>query len=170
MQSSIYELLKMVVIVLGIFTLLYLFKSPVETLVNFDKIKTYNSDESSTYSMAPPSTTFQEGAPIPEIKQQDILDSVVVGADTLKADELLPKYDDANEFAKQNPITELLKEQNYLIAGYHLGISSTMQSSKIPYYDIRSLPAIPRDSDWPINNSSIERSNAFQRRPLDIGN
>jgi hypothetical protein len=165
MQSSLYELLKMVVIVFAIFALLHLFKQPVETLVNFDKLQTFDSDDSNNYSLAPPVNTFTEGATIPDTTQ-----TVVVGPDTLQADELLPKYDDSNEFAKQNPVAALLKEQNFLVSGYHLGISSTMQSSKIPYYDLRSLPAIPRDSQWPINNSSIERSNAFQRRPLDIGN
>ena len=136
--------------------------------LDFDNLQPHDTTDSNQ-SVVPPSDTFQEGAPVQEVTDDDVLDKVIVGEDTLKAEELLPKYDEANEFAKENPVTELLKEQNYLISGFHLGINSTMQSSKIPYYDLRSLPPVPKQ-DWPINNSSIDRSNAFQRRPLDIGN
>ncbi len=46
----------------------------------------------------------------------------VAGKDQLKAEDLLPKYDDANAFAKENHVSNLLKEQNFLISGYHVGI------------------------------------------------
>lgn len=48
----------------------------------------------------------------------------VAGKDQLKAEDLLPKYDDANAFAKENPVSNLLKEQNFLISGYHVGINT----------------------------------------------
>lgn len=165
-QGSITELLKMVLIVFGIFALLHLLRPSVETLVNFDKLQAYEPVGPSNV-VVPPSDTFDEGAPVEEVADEDVVEKVIVGEDTLQAEELLPKYDEANEFAKENPVTELLKEQNYLISGYHLGINTTMQSSKIPYYDLRSLPAVPK-VDWPINNSSLDRSNAFQRRKVDI--
>lgn len=167
MSNSLFELFKTIVIVLGIFAILHFLKQNTETMVNFDKLEPSNQARDSYITVTQPST-FQEGDPVQEITDENV-QQVVVGDDVLKAEELLPKYDEANEFAQQNPVTELLKEQNYLISGYHLGINTTMQSSKIPYNDLRSLPPVPK-SDWPINNSSLDRSNAFQRRPVDIGN
>ncbi|ARR75004.1 hypothetical protein SAGO17_0086 [Mimivirus AB-566-O17] len=164
LKGPLFELLKMVVVVFGIFALLHFLKQYYEPMVDFESLQAYDSMKSQ-YQIATPSTTFQEGAPVPE---QEVVSKVIVGEDTLKAEELLPSYDEANEFAKQNPVTELLKEQNYLISGYNLGINSTSQSSKIPYHDLRSLPPVPK-ADWLINNSSLDRSNAFQRRSLDIG-
>ena len=91
------------------------------------------------------------------------------GEGTLIAEDLLPKYDEENEFAKQNPVGELLKEKNFLISGYHLGINTVMQSNKIPYYDIRSLPPIPKESVGPWSQSSYEKSPSNQRRGFEIG-
>lgn len=162
LQGPLFELFKMVVIVFGIFALLHLLKQYYEPMTDFENVHAYDSAKSQ-YQIAPPQDTFQEGAPVPE----EVPEPVIVGEDTLKAEELLPTYDDANEFAKQNPVTELLKEQNYLVSGFHVGINTTSQSSKIPNYDLRAVPAIPK-ADWPINNSSLDRSNAFQRRRLDI--
>lgn len=168
LQMGSITLFQIIVLVLVILAIVYFLRPKVETLVNFDKLQAYEENEPvSVPSIAPPSSDiFQEGAAIQQVSDP----VVVVGEDTLRADELLPKYDEANEFAKENPVTELLKEQNYLISSMHAGINTVSQSSKIPYYDLRSLPAVPRNVEWPINNSSIDRSNAFQRRPLDIGN
>lgn len=110
-----------------------------------------------------------ELAPVDYIQQKQI-DKVVAGSNKLSADELLPKYDDANAFAKENPVSKLLKEQNFLISGYHVGINTVMQSNKIPYQDIRSLPPIPKESVGPWNQSSYEQSPAQMRRFLEIGN
>jgi hypothetical protein len=102
--------------------------------------------------------------------QQNQINKVVAGSDKLSADELLPKYDDANAFVKQNPVSKLLKEQNFLISGYHTGINTVMQSNKISYQDIRSLPPIPKENVGPWNQSSYEQSPAQMRRFLEIGN
>ena len=110
------------------------------------------------------------GSPVMINEQQKQIDKVVAGGDKLTADELLPKYDDANAFAKENPVSKLLKEQNFLISGYHVGINTVMQSNKIPYQDIRSLPPIPKESVGPWNQSSYEQSPAQMRRFFEIGN
>jgi len=86
----------------------------------------------------------------------------------LTADELLPKYDEANEFAQQNPVSELLKEQNFLISGYHMGINTVMQSNKIPFHDLRAAPPIPKENLGPFLNSSYETPAGTNRRSLEI--
>lgn len=90
-------------------------------------------------------------------------------ADTIKPEDLLPVYDEANEFAKQNPVSKLLEEQNFLVSGYHVGINTVMQSNKIPYHDIRSLPPIPKEYVGPWSQSSYEKSAGDSRRQFEIG-
>jgi hypothetical protein len=108
-----------------------------------------------------------QGAPVAaEHAETAQLQSIVAGRAQLTADDLLPKYDDANEFAKQNPVSNLLKEQNFLISGYHAGINTVMQSNKIPYHDLRSAPPIPKEYVGPWNQSTYEAQP--QRRNLEI--
>ena len=56
----------------------------------------------------------QPEQPVVVDEQQKQIDRVVAGTTQLGAEDLLPKYDDANEFAKENPVSKLLKEQNWL--------------------------------------------------------
>jgi len=111
----------------------------------------------------------QQEQPVIIDEQQKQIDKVVAGTTQLGAEDLLPKYDDANEFAKENPVSKLLKEQNFLISGYHVGVNTVMQSNKIPYHDIRSLPPVPKESVGPWNQSSYEQSPAQLRRQFEIG-
>lgn len=97
------------------------------------------------------------------------LDTLVAGKPQLNADDLLPKYDEANEFAKQNPVADLLKEQNFLISGYHVGVNTVMQSNKMPYHDLRSAPPIPKESVGPWSQSSYETPAGGARRQFDLG-
>jgi hypothetical protein len=103
-------------------------------------------------------------------EQQKQVEKVVAGGSQLTANDLLPVYDDANEFAQQNPVSNLLQEQNFLQAGYHMGINTVVQSNKIPYLDIRSCPPIPKREVGPFNNSSFEQPVGANRRFLEIGN
>lgn len=111
----------------------------------------------------------QEQQPVVVDEQQKQIDKIVAGPTQLAAEDLLPKYDDANEFAKENPVSKLLKEQNFLISGYHVGVNTVMQSNKMAYHDIRSLPPIPKENVGPWNQSSYEQSPAQLRRQFEIG-
>lgn len=102
------------------------------------------------------------------VEEQQV-DSVVAGPTQLSTSDLLPKYDDASDFAKQNPVSKILQEQNFLQAGYHIGINTTIQSNKIPYLDIRSAPPIPKQEAGPWNQSSYEEPMGAKRRHLEIG-
>lgn len=95
--------------------------------------------------------------------------SVVAGSTQLSTSDLLPKYDDASDFAKQNPVSKILHDQNFLQAGYHVGINTTIQSNKIPYLDIRSAPPIPKQEVGPFNNSSYEEPMGAKRRYFELG-
>ena len=106
-------------------------------------------------------------APEQTINQQYV-DKVVAGNTRLSTADLLPKYDDASDFAKQNPVSKVLQEQNFLQAGYHIGINTVLQSNKIPYLDLRSAPPIPKQSVGPFMNSSYEEPVGAKRRQFEM--
>jgi hypothetical protein len=89
----------------------------------------------------------------------------------LTTDELLPKLNqEANDFARENPVAKMLQEQNFLVSGYHVGVNTVLQSNKIPYHDLRSSPAIGKNMISPWLNSSIEApAGSSTRRLFEIG-
>ena len=86
----------------------------------------------------------------------------------LQAEDLLPQYDEANQFAEQNPVSKLLKEQNFLVSGYHMGINTIVQSNKIPYHDLRSAPPIPKENVGPFLQSSYEAPAGAGRKQFEL--
>ena len=119
--------------------------------------------------MAQPETPMISQEVVQPQVQAEQIDKIVAGSDKITPEDLLPKYDEENAFAKENPVSKLLKEQNFLISGYHVGINTVMQSNKIPYHDIRSLPPIPKENVGPWNQSSFEHGPAQMRRFFEIG-
>ena len=97
------------------------------------------------------------------------ISKIVSGSNQLTAEDLLPKYDSASDFAKENPVDNLLKEQNFLVSGYHMGINTVMQSNKIPYHDLRSAPQVPKQQVGPWSQSSYEEGAGFNRRYFELG-
>lgn len=95
------------------------------------------------------------------------LSEIAEGTSPLTAADLLPTYDSASLFAKENPTTEILKDKNFLISGYNLGVNTISQSNKIPYHDLRSLPPIVKEEVGPWMNSSYENSASLYRRKLE---
>ena len=160
------DIVKVLLVVLGIYLLYTYYFKPQEQ---------YNS----YYGMIPEQLenvevpivqgqTEGSNAPITPQEQQQQIDKIVAGSDQIKADDLLPKYDDANAFAKENPVSKLLKEQNFLISGYHAGVNTVLQSNKIGNLDLRSLPPIPKESVGPWHQSSYEQTGGQLRRGVEI--
>ncbi len=88
--------------------------------------------------------------------------------DRLKAEDLLPK-DAANlKWAQVNPAGQGdLKDQNFLTAGYHMGINTQGQSMRNPNMQLRSEIPNPKADVSPWNQSTIEFDNS--RRHFEIG-
>lgn len=101
-------------------------------------------------------------------QQMTQIDKVIAGKTALTTEDLLPKYDDANDFAKQNPVSKLLQEQNFLTSGYHQGINTIVSSNKIPYHDLRSVPPIPKTETGPWSQSSYDQPMGAGRKYLEI--
>lgn len=113
--------------------------------------------------------TLEEPEPEKEFAVEQKEQVVAPATVELNPDDLLPQYDEANEFAQQNPVSKLLKEQNFLVSGYHSGINTVMQSNKIAYHDLRSAPPIPKTDVGPFNQSSFEQPAGSNRRHFELG-
>jgi len=163
------DIVKILLLLLAIYLLITFVNKKSESMDNTEVYMMPEELENVADKVVQPEEKKQ-AAPFVVDEQQKQIEKVVAGADKLSADDLLPKYDDANAFAKENPVSKLLKEQNFLISGYHVGINTVMQSNKIPYQDIRSLPPIPKENVGPWNQSSYEQSPAQMRRFFEIGN
>lgn len=99
----------------------------------------------------------------------DVTSTIPQELGEIAPEDLLPSYTDADKFSEENPVTQALKEQNFLVNGFHYGISTTLQSNKIPYYDIRSIPTIPKEVVGPWNQSSYETTSGQLRKQFEIG-
>jgi hypothetical protein len=88
--------------------------------------------------------------------------------DNLTASDLLPAEDAANStWSQLNPAGQGdVGSQNFLSAGFHVGINTVSGTLRNANMSIRSEPPNPRGV-WPIMNSTIEPD--LMRRPLEIG-
>lgn len=89
--------------------------------------------------------------------------------DRLTAEDLLPKDQANSRWAQLNPAGQGdVKDQNFLSAGYLVGINTTMGSrTKNANMSIRSEPANPQQVVSPWIQSTILPD--LMRRPLEIG-
>ena len=176
------DMLKVALILLGVYLLVsYMQKPKSEKMQNYygmmpEELENVEGEAlPQSQPQEQPIEVVQAAAPVEqavqvqETPQKIQVDKIVAGSEQVKPEDLLPKYGKENDFAKENPVTKLLKEQNFLISGYHVGINTVMQSNKIPYQDIRSLPPIPKENVGPWNQSSFEQSPAQMRRFFEIG-
>lgn len=161
------DILKVLLILAGVYLFMtYYYKETLENVSDLDVAVSVPVTQVPVTQAAPGSLAV--GALTGSTQQQQV-DSVVAGQTQLTTSDLLPKYDDASDFAKQNPVSKILQEQNFLQAGYHIGINTQIQSNKIPYLDIRSMPPIPKQEAGPWNQSSFEEPVGAKRRYLEIG-
>ena len=88
--------------------------------------------------------------------------------DRLTADDLLPKDAANSRWAQLNPAGQGdVKDQNFLQAGYHVGLNTTQGTMKNANLQFRSEPANPKQVVSPWMNSTYEPD--VSRRPLEIG-
>lgn len=100
-------------------------------------------------------------APIPESQTK-------VGE--IQPADLLPMSQDVVNFTQQFADGAVdLKDKNFLIAGYNIGINTVSSSLKNANLQLRSDPYIPREDTGPWNQSTIMSSDLTNRKPLEIG-
>ena len=125
------------------------------------------ANESGTY----PAEENQESSPevveVVEGESLNQLPSECYPKDVLSASQLLPG--DANTlYAQVNPNGQGgLSDQNFLTAGYHVGVNTVGQSLRNANLQLRSEPANPQVKVSPFLQTTIEPD--INRRPLEIG-
>lgn len=88
--------------------------------------------------------------------------------DRLGAEDLLPKDAANSRWAQMNPAGQGdVKDQNFLTAGYHVGVNTVGQSLRNANLQLRSEPPNPQVPVSPWNISTIEPD--LNRVPLEIG-
>jgi len=88
--------------------------------------------------------------------------------DKLTADDLLPKDAANTKWSQVNPAGQgSVKDQNFLQAGYHVGLNTTQGTMKNANLQLRSDPPAPKTLVSPWMNSSYEPD--MMRKPLEIG-
>lgn len=86
----------------------------------------------------------------------------------LKIEDLLPKDAANTTWAMVNPAGQGdVQDQNFVTAGYHIGLNTVGQTNKNPNMQLRSEPPNPRHNTGIWNQSTIE-PDAF-RRPFELG-
>ena len=86
----------------------------------------------------------------------------------LSAEELLPKNNSSDLWAKVNPEGEgSLEGKNFLQSGYHIGINTVGQTLRNANMQLRSEPPNPQVKVSPWQQSTIEPD--LGRKPLEIG-
>ena len=95
-------------------------------------------------------------------------DAICYPRDRLTGDDLLPKDAANSKWAQMNPAGQGdVRDQNFLTAGYHIGINTVGQTRRNANYQLRSDPPNPQVPVSPWNISTIEPD--LNRRPLEIG-
>jgi hypothetical protein len=76
--------------------------------------------------------------------------------DKITAEDLLPKDAANSKWAQVNPAGQgSVGDQNFLSAGYHVGVDTQMSSMKIANYDLRPSPVIEQKQVSPWNQSTV---------------
>lgn len=89
----------------------------------------------------------------PETKK---LPSDCMPRDKITASDLLPKDAANSKWAQVNPAGQgSVGDQNFLSAGYHVGVDTQMSSMKIANYDLRPSPVIEQKQVSPWNQSTV---------------
>ena len=85
----------------------------------------------------------------------------------LNPSELLPSSE-ATEWSEANPVGKgSLEDQNFLDAGFHVGINTVGQSLRNANMQIRSEPPNPQKKVGPCMQSTIEPD--LNRKALEVG-
>lgn len=121
----------------------------------------YNPSNQAGNTFADVSSSVAAGSP-------DTISPTCYPRDRLTAEDLLPKDAANSKWAQLNPSGQGdVQDQNFLTAGYHVGVNTQGQSLRNANYQLRSEPANPQQAVSPWNIATIEPD--VNRRALEIG-
>ena len=178
------EIRRKFLIAIGIITVLYIYHA-AEPFAILDNIKylfcarPVSSEEAASaehfVAPYPDAVGYQSGdsdvvtgeGPTSEDLNGNMSTADPIVRDTLAPQDLMPD-DAANTFNQSVPSGQgQLSDQNYLTAGYHVGVNTVGQTLRNANRQIRSEPPNPQVKVSPWLQSTIETDT--NRRPLEIG-
>jgi len=175
-------ILQGIVILLATIVLIYLVydymkrkNTTNEPFEDFEELDTDDADEADESDAVPASPPHTESRPTPVNdvtdkgikKNSDKYPKDCFPKDKLTPDDLLPKDAANSQWAQVNPAGQGdVKNQNFLSAGYHVGINTTGSTLRNANMQIRSEPPNPQQKVSPWMQTTIEPD--LNRQPLEI--
>lgn len=170
------DLIRIGLIVLAGCVLLYLinmYNSSKEQTESFENIEEFDTSEDKTKSEEPsPSEDLGQNELYSEVNHNDKLKDNQYPKDCFPKDQLTPEEllpgDVNSKWAQVNPVGKgELGDQNFLNAGYHVGVNTVGQTLRNANLQIRSEPSNPQLKVSPWLQSTIEPDT--NRKPMEIG-
>ena len=169
------DLIRIGLIVLAGGVLLYLinmYNSPKQELESDNYIEEFNNVEAKTEEEPLPSEDLGQNEIFSEVNQDANSNNNQYPKDCFPKDQLTPEEllpGDANStWAQVNPAGQgELGDQNFLNAGYHVGVNTVGQTLRNANLQIRSEPPNPQLKVSPWLQSTIEPDT--NRKPMEIG-
>lgn len=138
-----------------------------EPIQNYDEPLVREEQPVVEQPKAVPSVTESSPRPLPTNNAPSTYPTDCFPKDKLKPEDLLPMDAANSEWAQVNPAGQGdVRNQNYLTAGYHLGVNSVGSTLRNANLQLRSELPNPRTQVSPWLNSTIEPD--LNRKPLEI--
>ena len=158
------QIIKIVLLAVGVISLLYVVNMFLTKKA--DSVEKFVSDE-----VAPGVTELGRNSVYAPVNSE----SEAVGndkpkdcfpKDQLSPEDLLPGAADSS-WSQSVPSSGKLGDQNFLTAGYHVGVNTVGQSLRNANWQLRSEPSNPQVKVSPWMQSTIDSD--INRKPLEIG-
>ena len=180
MRTNVIQFLAIVASVFIVLSLLKMLSDSTEPVQNVGEVRAnftdaqqldeqptgYLEDANVSEIEVPEQVPVQE----PVVSQQEVAGSSgnCFPKDSLTAKDLLPSDDASNKWAQVNPVGKGdIQDQNFVVAGHHIGVNTVGQSLRNANRQLRSEPANPQVKVSPWNQATIDPD--VNRKALEIG-
>jgi hypothetical protein len=182
MRTNVIQFLAIVASVFIVLSLLKMLSDSTEPVQNIGEVRANFTDATEEQPVGYLNDSYEAPADIQEdVPEQVQVQRVVepepesVGSsgncfpkDSLTAKDLLPSDDSSNKWAQVNPVGKGdIQDQNFVVAGHHIGVNTVGQSLRNANRQLRSEPANPQVKVSPWNQATIDPD--VNRKGLEIG-
>lgn len=180
MRTNVIQFLAIVASVFIVLSLLKMLSDSTDPVQNVGEVRANFTDVPSNNNQPSGYVADSYSAPVEEQAQpvqeeQFVAEPEVVNSsgncfpkDSLTAKDLLPSDDASNKWAQVNPVGQGdIQDQNFVVAGHHIGVNTVGQSLRNANRQLRSEPANPQVKVSPWNQATIDPD--VNRKGLEIG-
>ena len=179
MRTNVIQFLAIVASVFIVLSLLKMLSDSTDPVQNVGEVRANFTDVPSDNNQPSGYVSESYSAPVEEQEQpqEDFVAAEPEVAssggncfpkDSLTAKDLLPSDDASNKWAQVNPVGKGdIQDQNFVVAGHHIGVNTVGQSLRNANRQLRSEPANPQVKVSPWNQATIDPD--VNRKGLEIG-